>query len=898
MRRYLVLAVVLLGIAVSSTFAAQSGKAAQLSQLAAPATPYPRVLASIPVAEGEDAELRDFRFDDREHRFYVTDRDNRLTVLQSDTFDEVTTLPVGGDLWLDERNQRLYVYPGDYFRQEGAATAITVIDTRELSIAGTLPDATYVSVDPVYGRIFTGVSYSSYIPDNTTPIRIYDAVTLSETAVISATGIPVYNPMRRDLVVLAYRAYTVDPTTGVETVDLLPEQTAAPFEFCNGCDAPVAAHVFPEYNLLVIRMTRIATGGGGGLPPAPRYFDATTLREIPADEVDLMYQTTCGSQPVLTPPIDGRLYQNQSYLRYVFVQNWVVSDTAGDRVALRDGTYANFVNPATRQAIIDQGYVVDLATLLPIGRFPAFCWFGYDAASGRFFGHADGNLLVMADTGGAPEPLQPPVAAELPSSAIAQIVPSPSLPDDGTLFISTYADGVLRSGDGGETWVQLQGGLPYTEDLILTLAISPNFSGDRTIFAGGDVPMYRGEGILKSVDGGETWTPLWRGLDYLRVQQLAASPDYAEDAQVFAQVEYTELQPWEDGAAIYASDDGGLNWSLAMSTTGGTTDAPFVDFWSELTQAQQLPVRLQGFAADLEVAQEDGVTWRGVDLGLADNDYLYEVAAAPDYPADPAIYVRSRLALFRTEDEGQTWERWDDPRLVGRDFSNDLSALAVGRSGPGHVVFIGTTNGEVWRVAGDDLTMTPIAVAVLPEASPTPTPPPTPVPTATPIPATPAPLSAEPPAGLFRPRGPLATSWEADADLQARIGWAITEDPAPINMAQQVFATGMMLWREDIRSIYVLSDDGRWTLHPDTFVEGEPESDPSLSPPAGYLQPIRGFGKVWRENADVRERLGWARSREGSVVGMIQEFERGVLIGAGVRNFALIEETSTSGVWK
>ena len=35
-------------------------------------------------------------------------------------------------------------------------------------------------------------------------------------------------------------------------------------------------------------------------------------------------------------------------------------------------------------------------------------------------------------------------------------------------------------------------------------------------------------------------------------------------------------------------------------------------------------------------------------------------------------------------------------------------------------------------------------------------------------------------------------------------------------------------------------------------------NDPSLTPPDGRYQPEYGFGKVWRENAFVREYLGWA----------------------------------------
>jgi hypothetical protein len=37
---------------------------------------------------------------------------------------------------------------------------------------------------------------------------------------------------------------------------------------------------------------------------------------------------------------------------------------------------------------------------------------------------------------------------------------------------------------------------------------------------------------------------------------------------------------------------------------------------------------------------------------------------------------------------------------------------------------------------------------------------------------------------------------------------------------------------------------------------------------------------------------------EGAVYGMIHRFEHGLIIGTGVRTYALIEETPTSGMWK
>ncbi len=96
--------------------------------------------------------------------------------------------------------------------------------------------------------------------------------------------------------------------------------------------------------------------------------------------------------------------------------------------------------------------------------------------------------------------------------------------------------------------------------------------------------------------------------------------------------------------------------------------------------------------------------------------------------------------------------------------------------------------------------------------------------------------------------------------------YEVTETAA----AEETFEYGRMVWLSEMhfatttaeRQILVLYDDGQWEQYDDTWHEGEIESDPTIVPPAGLLQPIRGFGKVWREKAGVRAKLGWAKAME------------------------------------
>lgn len=84
--------------------------------------------------------------------------------------------------------------------------------------------------------------------------------------------------------------------------------------------------------------------------------------------------------------------------------------------------------------------------------------------------------------------------------------------------------------------------------------------------------------------------------------------------------------------------------------------------------------------------------------------------------------------------------------------------------------------------------------------------------------------------------------------------------------AEQHFEHGVMIWIEALDKIVILYDEpspqwgGRWGMVDDEWAEGLPEYDPALVPPAGFYQPVRGFGLVWRSG--VRERLGWAIDQE------------------------------------
>ncbi|MDE2749397.1 MAG: hypothetical protein OXI34_10560 [Chloroflexota bacterium] len=119
-----------------------------------------------------------------------------------------------------------------------------------------------------------------------------------------------------------------------------------------------------------------------------------------------------------------------------------------------------------------------------------------------------------------------------------------------------------------------------------------------------------------------------------------------------------------------------------------------------------------------------------------------------------------------------------------------------------------------------------------------------------------------------------ATAVQAVTDAAPTASPTITPTPDPfpspiigsIYVAEQRFESGWMFWLQPNSQIWVLSvaEDGQniWSVYDDAFADGDAESDPQILPPEGRFQPIRGFGKLWRENPEIRQAIGWALDAE------------------------------------
>ena len=120
----------------------------------------------------------------------------------------------------------------------------------------------------------------------------------------------------------------------------------------------------------------------------------------------------------------------------------------------------------------------------------------------------------------------------------------------------------------------------------------------------------------------------------------------------------------------------------------------------------------------------------------------------------------------------------------------------------------------------------------------------------------------------------IATVEPTEAGQSSQVEAAPTNTVRQIYVAEQPFERGRMFWLEPTGQIWVMIETepgfGLWQVYEDLFKEGDIEFDPTMATPEGLLQPVRGFGLIWRSNEEVREGLGWGTDIE---VGFVTNYE-------------------------
>jgi photosystem II stability/assembly factor-like uncharacterized protein len=251
-----------------------------------------------------------------------------------------------------------------------------------------------------------------------------------------------------------------------------------------------------------------------------------------------------------------------------------------------------------------------------------------------------------------------------------RVVAIAGVPGRNLFYMGGVQGGIWKSTNYGQNWVNVSDGkLPPAASSIGALAVSR--SNPRVIYAGTGENDIRqdfdsGDGIYKSVDGGETWN--YAGLRETHMTSALVVDPRSANVAYAATMGHVYAPNAERG--IFKTVDGGKTWRkvLYVDASTGANDVVmdpkhpntlYVTMW----QAQRYPWKLVsgGPGSGLYKTTDGGAHWTNLSKnpGFARGTLgKMGVAIAQSNPRIVYAMVQAREGgVFRSNDAGATWKR-------------------------------------------------------------------------------------------------------------------------------------------------------------------------------------------------------------------------------------------------
>ncbi len=272
---------------------------------------------------------------------------------------------------------------------------------------------------------------------------------------------------------------------------------------------------------------------------------------------------------------------------------------------------------------------------------------------------------------------------------------------------SWYGPAVFRSDDLGSTWTHSSEGLTYGDDRPKITTIWNVTAAHGSIWAGVEPA-----GLFRSDDGGATWShvaglrdhpsrPGWQpGAGGLICHTIVPHP--TDPARMWVAI---------SAVGTFATEDGGATWE---ARNHGVVAVGEPEPYPETGQCVHKLVMAAGKPESFFQQNHSGVyrsadagrTWEDVSAGLP-SEFGFAMGAHPRDPASGWVIPLTHpeegrmapdgaLAVWRTRDRGDTWERHGTGLPQKNAFVGVFrEALAVDRLDPVGV-FFGTSTGQLY----------------------------------------------------------------------------------------------------------------------------------------------------------------------------------------------------------
>ncbi|PPK85650.1 photosystem II stability/assembly factor-like uncharacterized protein [Neolewinella xylanilytica] len=242
-------------------------------------------------------------------------------------------------------------------------------------------------------------------------------------------------------------------------------------------------------------------------------------------------------------------------------------------------------------------------------------------------------------------------------------------------YFGGVGGGIFRSDDAGQSWRNISDGQLNTGS-IGALVIAP--SDPNVIYAGTGEHAVRGvmtsagDGVYKSVDGGDTWTHI--GLEDSRhISEIIVHPSDPDHLYVAVQ---GAVHGDSEVRGIYRSTDGGANWEklFYVDATTGAADLSmdpsnprilYAGMWDHRRYPWQ--VRSGGPGSGIYKSTDGGDNWERLTEGLPDTLGKVAVSVSPAMPN--RIYANieaegDKGGVYRSDDGGKNWRQVNSDRVT------------------------------------------------------------------------------------------------------------------------------------------------------------------------------------------------------------------------------------------
>ncbi|WP_116107694.1 WD40/YVTN/BNR-like repeat-containing protein [Lewinella sp. IMCC34191] len=242
-------------------------------------------------------------------------------------------------------------------------------------------------------------------------------------------------------------------------------------------------------------------------------------------------------------------------------------------------------------------------------------------------------------------------------------------------YFGGVGGGIFRSDDAGQSWRNISDGQLNTGSIgaLVVAASDPN-----VIYAGTGEHAVRGvmtspgDGVYKSLDGGDTWQHI--GLEDSRhISEIVVHPKDPDHVLVAVQ---GAVHGDSEVRGIYRSTDGGQNWEQVfyVDATTGAADLSmdpsnprilYVGMWDHRRYPWQ--VRSGGPGSGIYKSIDGGDSWEQLTEGLPDTLGKVAVSVSPAMPNRVYANIEAegdKGGVYRSDDGGKNWRQVNSDRVT------------------------------------------------------------------------------------------------------------------------------------------------------------------------------------------------------------------------------------------